>query len=459
MTRSLHRAFLGGLGLFGLAALAACSLLPAPAVVTLEVLGKRNAPADAAWVAVRDARGAWQVAPSSVPGTYDVPTDGMGRFSVAIACASDPPTVTVLRGTAGEIQRLTTKCEATDDEEGCGEASVPSSLTPQAFLFTIDATGVPADQRAFVYFHGSPIVLDEGAGSVNVSMGRDNVLFFTAVGPENAKAAGQPDPNGITAFHWGQASHLAPDVHVVASGEGTNMSTPLDGLATFTGTGSDSVTARATLKLPHEVRVPLGAAPSGQLAYHGVPDGLAQMVHEAATMLSATALGPAQEAGGQRLRSAQFNLASTAATPSLRVALLDSAFAPVERFSNGVLRWTAYNDPQAGPAQAYSVATTIGPPSAPTLVWNVIVTPRWLSVDPDVRAAGTLEYRPPDLRGLNGIDDAWRLPPDATGSWALTAMIGRTADGSPLDLAMIMKGHGVEEAGAVLLSAGREGPL
>ena len=290
-------------------------------------------------------------------------------------------------------------------------------------------------------------------------MGRDNVLFFTAVGPENPKVTGQPDPNGITAFHWGQASSLAPALHVVASGEGNNVRIPLDGLATFTGTGSDSVTARATLKLPHEVRVPLGTAPSAQLAYHGVPDGLAQLVHEASTMLSATALGPAQETGGQRLRSAQFNLASTAATPSLRVALLDTAFGPVERFSNGTLRWTGYSDPLAGPAQAYSVTTAIGPSSAPTLVWKVLVTPRWLSVDPDVRTTGRLEYRPPDLRGLSGIDDAWLLPRDATGSWELAAMIGRSADGTPLDLTAIMKGHGVEEAGGVMLSAGRKGPL
>ena len=91
MTRSLHRALLGALGLFGLAALAACSLLPAPAVVTLEVLGKRNAPADATWVAVRDARGAWQLTPSSVPGTYGVPTDGEGRFSVADRLRLGPP--------------------------------------------------------------------------------------------------------------------------------------------------------------------------------------------------------------------------------------------------------------------------------------------------------------------------------------------------------------------------------
>lgn len=459
MIRSLHRALLGALGLLGLVALAACSLLPAPAVVTLEVLGKRNAPADATWVAVRDARGAWHITPSSVPGSYDIPTDGMGRFSVAIACASDPPTVTVLHGTASEIQALTSKCEATDDEGGCGEKSVLASVTPQAFLFSIDATGVPADQRAFVYFHGSPVVLDEGTGSVNVSMGRDNVLFFTAIAPENPKAAGQPDPNGITAFHWGQASHLAAALHVVADGEGSNVRTPLDGLASFTGAGSDTVTARATLKLPHEVRVPLGTAPSAQLAYHGVPDGLAQLVHEAATMLSATALGPAEEDGGQRLRGAQFNLASTAATPSLRVALLDTALGPVERYTNGALRWTAYSDPRAGPAQAYGLTTTIGPSGTPTLVWKTIVTPRWLSVDPDVRASGTLEYQPPDLRGLTGIDDAWLLPRIGTGSWELAAMIGRSADGTPVDLAGIMKGHGVEEAGAVLLSAGRKGPL
>ncbi len=459
MIRPLRRALLGALGLAGLAALAACNLLPAPAAVTLEVLGKRNAPADAAWVAVRDARGAWQVTPSAFPGTYDIPADGTGRFSVAVACASDPPTVTVLHGTAAEIQTLALKCEAEDEEGGCGEEAAPASVTPQAFLFSLDATGVPADQRAFVYFHGSPIVLDDTVGRVNVSMGRDRVLFFTAIGPENPKVAGQPDPNAITAFHWGQASSLTPDVHVVASGEGSNVRTPLNGLATFTGAGSDSVTTRATLKLPHEIRVPLGAAPSSQLAYSGVPDGLAQLVAEAATMLSATALGPASDVGGQRLRSAQVALASTAASPSLTVGLLATAFGPVERYPGGDLRWPAYDDPQAGAAQAYRITTEIGPSGAPTLVWNTIVTPSWLGADPAVRATGALEYGPPDLRGTAGIDETWLPARGADGTWELTALVGRSADGSPLDLAAIMKGHGVEEPGAVLLGAGRKGPL
>ncbi len=457
MNRSMHHALAGALGLVGLAALASCGLAPAPDVVTLEVIGKRNAPADAAWVAVRDARGGWQAALSSSPGSYIIPTDGEGRYALAVGCASEPPTVTLLHGTAAEARTLTAKCEAAGEDTGCGHAPATSPVSPQAFLFSVDATALATGQRAFTYYHGSPLALDDGTGNIAVSLSRDDVLFFTAIAPEDPKRTGQPDPNGITAFHWDRASGVAPAIHIVGGGTDSNVRVPIDGLVTFTGAGTDDVTARATLKLPHEVRVPLGTAPSARLSYHGVPDDLALMVGEAATMLSATATGPEGEGGGRRFLSAQTSLTSTASTPSLSVALPQTGLSPVERFSDGTLRWTAYHDPVAGAALAYSITTTIGPSPAPVLVWRAIATPRWLSANPLTRTGGTLDYRLPDLRGVSGVDGDWLIPPDATGTWELAALGGHSSDGDPLDLATIMKGHGVEEAGAVLLRAGRKG--
>ena len=456
MHRTLRRLLLGILGVAALAALGACGLFPEPATVTLEVLGKRNAPADASFVAVRDALGDWQLTTSTSPGIYDIPTDHYRRFAVALGCASDPPSVTVLQGTSDELSALTLKCEAAEDS-GCGEeASEAATLTPLAFLFSIDAVGVPEGQKAFAFFHGSPLALTDATGSLNVSMGRDEVLFFTALAPEDAKKPGMPDPNGATAFHWGTASSAAPTVHVVASGEGSNMVAPLDGAVRFLGIDGDSVTARAMLKLPHEIRVPLGSAQAPELHYHGVPDGLSQVAHEVATMVSATALGPADEAGGQPVRSAQLNLASTAASPSVSVALPTAPFGPVERSGSGALRWTAYSDPGAGPAEAYRITTTLGPASAPSLVWTAVVTPGWLALDPSPLAP---QYSQPTLRDVPGVDSSWLIDPGAAGSWTVAALMGRAADGSAMDLATLMKGHGPEESGSLLLTAGRTGPL
>ncbi|MEJ2359713.1 MAG: hypothetical protein P8Y13_16770 [Deinococcales bacterium] len=454
MNRTVRRLLLGVLGLAALAALGACGLFPQPSVVTLEVLGKRNAPTDASFVAVRDAFGDWQLTSSTYPGVYEIPTDGERRFSLALGCASDPPSVAVLQGTAGEISQLAVKCEAEEEEGGCGEEVISTALSPLAFLFSIDAVGVPEGEKAFAFFHGSPLPLTDASGPVNVSMGRDEVLFFTALAPEDPKSPGMPDPNGVTAFHWGTASSTSPAVHVVASGDGVNVMAPLEGHASFLGVGSDTVTTRATLKLPHEVRVPLGTASAAELAYHGVPDGLSKLTHEVATMLSATALGPAEEAGGQPVRTAQVNLASTAASPAMSVALPATAFGPVERSSDGALHWTAYNDPAAGSAEAYRVTATVGPAKTPSLVWTAIVTPGWLSPDPSREA---LDYQLPDLRDVRGLDSSWLIGPDATGSWELAAVMGQAADGSAMDLGTIMKGHGPEESGSMLLAAGRRG--
>lgn len=453
MHRTLRRLFLGTLGLAAIAALGACGLFPQPSVVTLEVLGKRNAPTDASFVVVRNAPGDWQLTSSTSPGSYDVPTDHYRRFAVAVGCASDPPSVTFLQGTATEISALSLKCEAAEDT-GCGEEATPAVVAPLAYLFSIDAVGVPEGQKAFAYFHGSPLPLTDASGSINVSMGRNEVLFFTALAPEDPKNPGMPDPNGASAFHWGSASSAAPAVHVIASGEGSNVVAPVAGQVSFLGVGDDSVTARAMLKLPHEVRVPLGSAPAADLTYQGVPDGLSTLAHEVATMLAATALGPAESAGGQAVRTAQLNLASTTASPSVQVTLPTATFGPVERSDNGTFRWTAYSDPGAGPAEAYRISTTLGPAKSPSLVWTAIVTPGWLSLDP---AAEQLRYVLPPLRDVSGLDSSWLIEPDAAGSWTLAALMGRAADGTAMDLGTVMKGHGPEESGSLLLTSGRTG--
>lgn len=466
MKRSLLGALISGAFVIaGLAGLTACSVTAPPTVVTLEVLGKRNAPTDAAWAAAADVDGVWHELTSSWPGTYQVRADGRGRYAIAVGCASAPPTVTVFQGTAKEGLTLTAKCEA-EDESGCGEASLAApaptvaadAITlPQAgaLLYGIDVAGLAPGEKAFAYFHGDPVAFDEAMGRVNVSMGRDNVLFFTLLGPETAPGSGRPDPGAVTALHYAVASAASPDIHVVASGEGSNVTVPDHGTATVTGANGDTLATKATLKLPHMVRVPLGKAGSDALTYHMVPAALGDLVHEATIMLSTTALGPVDASGGQPVRSSQANRA-LGAPPDTVLALPTTLLAGARRAADGTVRWRAYSDADLGKAQAYRLTATVGPAGAPTLVWQAELSRGWLAQS----ATGTSQsfsYRLPELSGLVG--DGWLIPDGATGTWQLDALMGRLADGSPMDVASLLGGHGAETAGSSLFASGRTGPL
>lgn len=468
MRRSLPGALLAAALAALLAGLGACSFQEDPVLVTLEVTGKRNAPADASWAAFGDPTGAWHPLAASAPGTYRVRPDGHGRYSIAIGCASDPPTVTVFHGTASESLTLSAKCEA-EDEGGCGSealaptAAVPldvaspaGSLLPQAgaLLYTIDVAGLPAGERAFAYFHGDPLALDEAMGQVNVSMGRDNVLFFTLVGPENAGRAGTPDPNAVTGWTWTTASSGQPAVHIVASGEGSNVTAPDHAGATVLRANGDAVTTKATLKLPHAVRVPLGSAKGESLSYHSVPAALADATEEGATMLSATALGQLDAAGDRNVRGVQMAL-PLGDTADATLALAGTALTGAERLADGTVRFARYRDPALGPALAYQLTSEMGPAGAPTLVWRAAFTPGWLAASGQTEGSAT--YRFPDLSTV--VDAAWLPPADAQGTWQVDALLGRTSNGDDLDVATILGGHGPEKPGMTLWSAGRSGPL
>lgn len=470
MTRYLRPALLFGLLVATVAGLAACSTQKGPELVTLTVLGKRNAPTDATWVAYDDGSGAWHPLRSSRPGTYQVRPDSLGRYSVAVGCASDPPNVTVFSGTVGDTMTLSAKCELADDE-GCEGEAVALTDTPTRFstardavleplagavLFTIEVEGLPTDQsqKAFTYFHGDPLAIDASMGDVYVSMGRDNVLFFTLIGPASASAPGRPDPNAVSAWSWTTASSAEPAIHVVASGESSNVSAPTHGNATVTGDDGDAVSVRATLKLPHAVRVPLGTASGTSMEYHLVPAELASQSEEASTMLAATALGADDAVNGRSVRSVQRVLALGA--PAVEtLALPLTPLASATWAPDGTARWQPYGDAQRGPAQAYQLTATVGPQAAPTLQWRAAFTPAWLAESGN--RGGTLLYRLPELAGVAGSE--WLIPEGASGSWQLDALVGKLADGQSMDLAALLRGHDAETPGLTIWSAGRSGPL
>ena len=455
----------------GLAGLAACSQQSAPTLVTLQVLGKRNAPTDASWVAVADGTGVWHPLSSSSPGTYQVRPDRLGRYSIALGCASDPPSVTVFHGTIDEALTLTAKCEAEDDE-GCADAMALPASTPQAspvelrgpapggtltplagaLLYTIDVAGLPPGERAFTYFHGDPLALDEAMGPVYVSLGRDNVLFFTLIAPETAVGSGAPAANAVTAWSWSTASSGQPAVHVIAGGIGGNVAVPEHGTATVLGAYGDAVAAKATLKLPHAVRVPLGNAGSDTLTYHLVPATLSAESDEATTMLSATAVGAPDATGARPIRVVRKALPLGAAADET-LALPTTPMAATDRLPDGTVRWSAYRDAQLGAAQAYQLTTTVGPAAAPTLVWRAAITPGWLAVG---GATESFQYRNPDLAAVAG--SGWLLQ-DAAGTWELDALLGMDAAGGSLDLPSVLRGEGPESPDTTLWSAGRSGPL
>jgi len=471
----MRRSIRGGLAaaalLGAVAALPACALHDAPTIVTLEVLGKRNAPADASWAAYADGSGAWHALRSSWPGTYEVRPDGLGRYAIAVGCASDPPSVTIFNGTAEETMTLSAKCEL-EDEDGCGEeapaapaatsAAALSSSTrdpsvlPEAgaLLFTVDVTGLPLGERAFTYFHGDPLALDESMGPVYVSMGRDNVLFFTLVGPESAPGAGKPDPNAVTAWTWATASSGQPAVHIVAGGEGSNVTAPELATVTVAGASGDAVTLKATLKLPHAVRVPLGSAEGETMTYRVIPAEIAAQSEEASTMLSAAALEAEDPGAGRSVRSVQVSLAP-GAPPVAALALAETPLAAVERAPDGTVRWHPYHDAGLGTALAYQLSASVGPETGPTLLWRAAITPGWLAASGN--RTGTLLYRFPDLGEVAAGE--WLIPDGATGTWELDALLGTLAEGGNIDLGSLFRGHDVETPGATQWTVGRAGPM